>query len=224
MIELVQALTRIKNTGFSPAHVLDIGAYEGEWAKAASVIFEGCSVLMLEAQQRTEARLAGLKAFAADRFDYRIVLLGAENKASVPFFQMDTSVGSTGSSLYEENTDFPRSVVELPMVRLDDLVAQVGAGPFGVVKLDVQGAELDVLRGGPQTLAAAQFVVLEVSTLPYNKGAPLFAEVVAFMHEQGFDVVDLFEPKRDAKDQMVQVDLVFARRDSEFMPKISLQA
>ena len=222
MNQMVAVLTRIKETGFVPSHALDIGAYEGSWAKAASVIFPGISVVMVEAQAEKQEYLERLHQYSEETFRYHIAMLGTENRESATFYKMDTSSGSTGSSMYEEQTPFPRNAVSLPMVKLDSLLEQYPERTFSLAKIDVQGAELDVLRGGSRLLRDAEFVAMELSLMPYNKSAPLLAEVVAFMDENDFSPVDIFEPKRDAKGQLVQIDFVFVRKGSAFTPKLTL--
>ena len=222
MNQMLTVLTRIKETGFSPSHALDIGAYEGSWAKATSVIFPGVSIVMVEAQEKKREHLERLHQYNGETFRYHIAMLGPEDKESVPFYQMDTGSGSTGSSMYEEQTPFPRNTVSLPMVKLDSLLKEYSERRFSLAKIDVQGAELDVLRGGSRLLRDAEFVAMELSLMPYNKSAPLLAEVVAFMDESGFRAVDIFEPKRDAKGQLVQIDFVFVRKGSKFTPRLTL--
>ena len=68
-------------------------------------------------------------------------------------------------------------------------------GPL-LLKLDVQGFELEVLRGSRIALDAAEFVLLEVSTLNYNRGAPLVAEVLDFMNQRGFVLFDIADLSR----------------------------
>ena len=64
---------------------------------------------------------------------------------------------------------------------------------YGLIKLDVQGAELDVLRGGARALAAAEVVVMEFGNIgaDWNLGAPSFAEKIAFMDAAGFRPWDI---------------------------------
>jgi FkbM family methyltransferase len=222
MNQMLAVLTRIRDTGFLPSDALDIGAYEGSWAKAASIVFPGLSIVMIEAQAEKQEHLERLHQYSEKTFRYHIAMLGAENRESVTFYKTDTDSGSTGSSMYEEQTHFPRNAVSLPMIQLDSLLEQYPERAFSLAKLDVQGAELDVLRGGRRLLKDAEFVAMELSLMPYNKSAPLLAEVVSFMDANGFAPIDIFEPKRDGKGQLVQIDFVFARKGSEFTPKLAL--
>ncbi len=68
-------------------------------------------------------------------------------------------------------------------VRLDDLDA---VRPMDFLKLDIQGAELMVLEAGTAALADTMAVQLEVGFLPIYKDQPLFADVDAFLRDQGF--------------------------------------
>lgn len=132
---------------------------------------------------------------------------------------MKTPYGSTGSSVYEEQTSFDREKQNLPMTTLDRLIQDRKEGPCIFIKLDIQGAELDVLDGAPQVLADAEFVFMEVGVLEYNKGAPLFSETVERMARKGFVVFDLFEQHRLAGKILFQIDVLFVREGSRFQPK-----
>jgi len=67
--------------------------------------------------------------------------------------------------------------------RLDDIE---GLERIDFLKLDVQGAELDVLRGAGHLLKDMLVVQAEVEFLPLYEGQPLFADVDAFMRASGF--------------------------------------
>ena len=153
--------------------------------RAAKMVFPQSRVFMIEAQPEKDTVLKAVCNPFGDSVEYVIALLGSDNREAVPFYQMCTPYGSRGSSLFEEQTSFERSMIPLPMHRLDDLLAQRPSTRFPFIKLDVQGAEMDVLRGGPKTLNNAEVVLLEASFLEYNKGAPQFAEVVAHIAQFG---------------------------------------
>jgi len=87
----------------------------------------------------------------------------------------------TGASLYVENTTHYAGpnlqVREIATVRLDTLAAREQLPAPDLVKIDVQGAELEVLAGASATLAGASVLVVEVSLVDYNKRAPLMADL-----------------------------------------------
>ena len=120
-----------------------------------------------------------------------------------------------GSSVLEQVQNKAPIAESLPMRTLDSVVDERKmTGPI-LLKADVQGYELEVLRGANQTLQNTEVILLEVSTLPYNIGAPLFAEVVAFMAERRFLVYDLCHlHRRQSDDTAFQVDVLFARAGS----------
>lgn len=73
------------------------------------------------------------------------------------------------------------SVVEVDTVRLDD----VGLSGCDLLKLDVQGYELEILRHGTGVLAGTLVAQIEVEFLPMYEGQPLFSEVESFLRGQG---------------------------------------
>jgi FkbM family methyltransferase len=75
------------------------------------------------------------------------------------------------------------STEEITTHRLDD-IEEVRDADY--LKLDVQGAELDVLRGGQKLLERVVAVSTEVEFVPLYEGQPLFADVDTFLREKGF--------------------------------------
>jgi FkbM family methyltransferase len=84
--------------------------------------------------------------------------------------------------------------------------------PFGL-KIDTEGAELEVIRGADATLERTLFVIAEVGVL-HNRfeGSYSFAQFIAAMDQAGFEVCDLLGIGRANSSHVVDVDLVFQRR------------
>lgn len=99
------------------------------------------------------------------------------------------------SSLYEPNTpllalfqnleELVRVVKREPIQtrRMDDLPQ---LADVDLIKLDVQGAELDVIRGGGAVLSQALVVQTEVEFVPLYKDQPLFADVDRALRDAGY--------------------------------------
>ena len=77
-------------------------------------------------------------------------------------------------------------------------------------KMDVQGAEIDVLMGATKLLHTIQYIFLEVSFVKCNKDAPLFDEVFMYLYKQGYKIIDVCEPTY-IDNVLVQTNFLFAR-------------
>lgn len=205
---LLPSLSLLKENGFDPTLVVDVGANVGSWSLDAHRIFSKARFRLLDADPLNAARLQQTCAKLPNS-EFSISLLGAEPREEVVFYQM-----GTGSSVLLERTPFDRTCVTIPMTTLDSVVSVDCEGSV-LLKLDVQGYEIEVLRGAKNLLSKAEVVILECSLIEYNEGAPLFAEVVSFMGENGFSTYDFCGLMRRKSDgALFQVDVVFVRHDS----------
>jgi len=210
------ALDCLRSRGFAPAFAVDIGAYHGEWTALWKRIFPDCGVLMVEAQQSKEPRLRETVQRLGPSIDYRIALLGPTTGQRVRFVEMES-----GSSVLEEHSRYERRETFRSTQALDDLLA---GEPRTVdfLKLDVQGYELEVLRGASRRLGQAQAVIMETSLVPINEGCPLIAEVIAFMDAQGLRLADFCSQIRRRDGVLWATDLLFIRADSGLLPAAEL--
>ncbi len=89
-------------------------------------------------------------------------------------------------------------------------------GPF-LIKVDVQGAELDVLMGATKTLSNTEYVILEISFFRFFTGGPQVFDVIRFMKEWGFVPYDIFDYQYRLLDgALSQVDMAFVKETSRF--------
>ena len=206
-------LEHLRDNGFLPSAILDIGANAGEWSRVAASIFTTSRIFMFDGDPDNEAVLHNAVREIGARSSYILCLLGAEKKDAVTFYRPEA--GTTGSSVLPEMTSYDKEAIKLKMDTLDSRIENVGLGTPILMKLDVQGFEIEILKGGKRALGASEVVITEASLLPYNEGAPLFADVVAFMHQEGFAVYDFCgQNRRESDHALFQTDVVFVRRES----------
>lgn len=205
------AYRRLLRKGWSPAGIIDVGAYRGDWTRLVNRLFPGVPVLMIEAQ---EGRAAQLSALAAElgNVSFASAVLGAAAGREVIFYEMET-----GSSYFPEQSNAPRTERTYITRTLDELVGDLPE-PF-FLKVDAQGAELEILAGGATTLESCELVQLEVALLPYNKGAPTILDVFEYMDERGFVPLDISGFSRPNGVDLVQMDVLFTRRTSGLRPQ-----
>ena len=203
-------LRKLKEKGFNPRHVVDGGAYMGNWTRMVKRNFPGAGVLMIEPQQDKRPLLIQVQNEFPGTVDYVQCLLGAEAKDAVPFFENEGG----GSSVLRELTHSPFKTTTVPMRTLDDLLRERKITDAALLKLDLQGYELEALRGGAVAMKNAEVILLEVSLVPFNESGPLLHEVVAFMQDRGFLVYDLSALPRWIDSTLFQLDVFFVKENS----------
>jgi len=144
--------------------------------------------------------------------EYFLVAAGAENKEVTLNVHDDIS----GSSLFPqvEGKVFDGEARPTPMRRLDSLLPESLEHPV-LLKLDTQGAEIEILKGLGSRIDEIDLLIVETTMMQVRHGIPEFADVVRFCDDAGFAVYDVLEGHMRALDgALAQIDLAFVRKDS----------
>ncbi|MDB6077682.1 MAG: methyltransferase, FkbM family [Akkermansiaceae bacterium] len=211
-------LEDLRARGFAPRAILDGGANSGGWSRLAKSIFPGADCYLFEPQE--EMRVS-LEEFCRDFPDSKYFLAGV---GAVPGeLELNVYDDLVGSSFVSKPTADPRSpakVRRVPICTVDEMVASGKIPQPELIKLDVQGFELEVLRGAAQVLPKAELAILEVSLFHFEPAWPILHEVVAFMAARGFVTYDFAGYRRRPLDGALgQTDICFAREDGELRQK-----
>jgi FkbM family methyltransferase len=196
--------------------VLDVGANDGPFARQVREAGYRGRIVSFEPQAAAYAALRS--AAAADPlWECRNVAVGVDEGEVV----LNIAANSSSSSLFEMSPLHVASAPESAYVgreqvniqRLDSLAGELGLAEATVyLKVDVQGGELDVLRGAGATLERTVLVEAELSLVSLYKGAPRFDEIIDYLAERGFGVLSLEPVFVDPADRrLLQVDAVFGR-------------
>lgn len=208
--EIPFALDRLLAQGFAPRLVFDVGAYRGEFAAACLARWPRAEIACFEAQA---ARVSDLRRLQEQQRGLRVfpVLLGAAAREAVGLHEAETA-----SSVLPEADGPEHPLVAHPMRTVDDVVRSDFAGRApDLLKLDVQGYELEVLRGAEESLSGVGAVLAELNLLDIHAGVPLFAELIRWLDDRGFVAFDLCGLTRRPLDQALwQTDMIFVPRES----------
>jgi hypothetical protein len=72
---------------------------------------------------------------------------------------------------------------------LDSIVKQKNFPHADFIKIDVQGSELDILKGATEAVSYCTDIFIELQHKEYNLGAPKKDEIVNYLKLQGFELV-----------------------------------
>lgn len=196
-------LAYLRSTGVQLSRVLDLGAFEGNWTKLIKGLYPQAQVIMVDANTEKENFLRPLGKF-------HIAVLGNEDGREAVYYKCQDGDAGSGNGIYRENTAFSFAPEKRKCVTLSTLLGS--ADGFDLIKMDVQGAELDVIRGGLPIVRNSRYLLLELQTHNYNLGAPHFEEVVSFLNGEGFGVIDIVDLMYSG-DKLIQVDVLFRNKN-----------
>jgi FkbM family methyltransferase len=208
---LPAVLAQYRSLGLSPATVIDVGVGPGTPELYAA--FPGVRLVLVEPLEEWRGHLEEIQRTCSA--DVVIAAAGSRPGSMEIAVHRVPACSSMFGARQGDGSPAPRRSV--PVITLDELVAERGAtGPY-VVKVDVEGGELEVLGGADGVLREAELVLLEVSLFQLVPEAPQLHDVVAWMHDHGFVVAALYNGhNRPLDGQLAQIDIAFVSDHGRF--------
>lgn len=203
-LDMSKGLQRLALSGYAPRVIFDVGAGWGEWARLAALVWPESHIYAFEPNASRQAELAECRR-TLPHFSYELCFLGA-SRGRVTYEDRGTQ-----TSLLET---LGRGSDNARMEVIDGLLEDGQVPTPDFIKLDVQGYELEVLRGAERALGHASAILVEVSLLPLHPKGPKADEVSQFLQAHGFiwnDVLGIL--RRPDDDALLQMDLLFVKED-----------
>lgn len=198
--------------------ILDIGAYHGEFADRVLrhypveqvFLFEpfAASVSYLRQRYQNEPRCVVLPYALSDQNgSSNLHVLNKIDSNSL----LEPADGAS-SVLQREFHEVKQAPIE--MRRLDEIPSLTGLPRFDLAKIDVQGAELKVLRGCGALLERIQAIYIEVNFSSLYKDGAVFCDTHAFLEQAGFKLGFMQEFRRNAEGVMIYANAYYFRTGS----------
>lgn len=198
----------------TPITFVDVGASSGSFA---ATVLAHCGIrraLLVEPQpsrcRELEARFAGRDftirecAVSDENGSHRMDILNFDYSSSI----LPVLHGVGGADQLLDLGVRERIVV--PVRTLDDVLDEAGwIGAIDLLKIDTQGAELRVLKGGMRGLERVRLIWIEVSFRPLYEGSAVLSDVYAFLRSRGFRLDSLHEGFRGVDGELLQADALF---------------
>lgn len=204
------SLITLRNQGFHPAVVIDVGAQTG--TNALYQAFPDAIHLMIEPVVENEA---ALMLIASRLRDATVVIAAAGATSGETYLHVSPNTRYSSISSSAEPAGNRRDVRTIACISVDDLCQRRSLGGPFLIKIDVDGKELDVLTGCVESLKDTECAIVE--TVFFGDGTNNFYRVVEFMNKLGFVIYDIVELLyRPLDSALWQVDTVFVKRDGPY--------
>lgn len=207
--QMFWSILNIKKNGFEPEFIVDAGAFMGEWTLDCRKIYPNSKILMIEGQKTQELHLS---QYVSDNTLLEIGLIGSQKGKKVNFL-----IGGSNSNIQQNSSN---TIFNNETTTIDYLAKKNNFPRIDFIKLDIQGYELEALKGTQDFIKNIEVILIEVSLIDIgNSGVPLIRDVINYMFENGFTTYDICSTRirRPLDDALWQTDLIFVNNNSKLL-------
>lgn len=203
--KLNSIILHLKQNNVEINTVYDVGAFQGDWTKLLKkTSLKNSKFYLFEANVENEKYLKN------SGHEYFINVLSDKNK-EVKFF----SKVHSGDSYFPEKTNFYENTIvpkTLQTTTLNDIQKKIQIPSPDFLKIDTQGSEIDILKGGSKILNNCKIILLECPIISYNTGAPTLNDYIEYLDSINYLPLEITE-KHYLDKVLVQIDIVFLKKD-----------
>lgn len=154
---MYEYLKQLKQKGFIPDTILDIGAWNGFWTKNVKPIWPNAKYTCIEAGHKHAERLGQITS------DYHIAVLGDSNR-EVKMHLREIDKGHKKKVTYTKGSSIFSVFKNYEIRQMQTLYDVVGVdAQYDLIKQDVQGAEIMIMKGAPEIFKRAKYIIQEVN-------------------------------------------------------------
>jgi FkbM family methyltransferase len=195
--------------GLDVATVVDIGANKGQFALMAMAAFPSATIYCFEPLEEPAARLRKMLGRKVTLFETAIGPTDTEAVIHVS----KRSDSSSFLPIGRQSEIFPgtelRQKRRVAIAPLPKYLHSEQIIPPALLKIDVQGYELEVIKACEPLLHSFQFIYLEASFVKLYEGQPLAGEVILYLEQRCFHISGIYNQAEDAQRKPVQADFLF---------------
>lgn len=184
----------LKTFGFSPKHIVDIGANHGTWTRQALQHFPDAYYTLIEPQHWLEA---SIKDVLDNNPKVKFHAFGAgEQEGSFEFTLLDRDDSSSFKYTPEEAKAKGYKQITLPIITLNGLLKDSALPTPDIIKIDAEGLDIAVLKGASDFFGKTEIFMVEAGIVNKSFDNSLL-KIVNFMDEKGyrlFEITDLNRP------------------------------
>ena len=153
------------------------------WTKSASQIWKDAKYVLFDAYEPA--------SFLYADYDNHVGLLSDKDGKELKFYQNHQYPG--GNSYYREiytgDVFKEDSYIVKEAMTLDTIVSKNRYPKPDLIKIDVQGSEIDILNGGLETIKDVKILIVELQSVEYNQHAPLVNFSLPYIEKLGFTCI-----------------------------------
>ncbi len=201
----------VANLGFKPNTVIDVGVADG--TNDLYEAFPAAKIILVEPLREWEPKLKEI----AKSYNAQYILAAAGKKTEEISINVHANLSSSSTLNESDGKVIDGISRKIPQITIDEICKEKGLSGSFVLKIDVQGAEINVLEGSQNMLPETELVLLEVQLFQFFKQGPQFFDVISYMKSKGFVLYDIYDLiYRPFDGALAAVDAAFVKENGYF--------
>lgn len=196
-------------------YVLDVGAHRGEFTWRVLRYFRPDRVWLIEADPQLAEEL---RAQLAEKSQCKVIHAAVSDVSGECGFRINQHrasssllpIRSISSEMFQKELR-EIQIVQVPVFSLDDLFAREKIDRIDLMKVDIQGAERLLIRGGPGALQRVNCIYIEVVFEEFYEGCALFGEIHQLLAGAGFKLQLLQDFRRSVEGHLLYANAIYRR-------------
>ena len=211
-MEHLQALA-----GLNVRSCIDVGACYGQFSVLCQELFGDIRIFAFEPLADAAERCRRVLPASANVYQFALGATERQSEFHVTNKPNSSSLLVPGRAQFEAYGVKQASRVDVKVRRLDNVLTKADLDGRCLLKIDVQGGELDVLRGCGELLNQIEYIYLEGSFVELYDGQPLITDIVVFLSQWGFVLRGIYNNSFTDQFGDTQGDFLFTRKTPSLM-------
>lgn len=213
---LTQFFPLLKQLGFAPKNIWDVGANRGDWTRAALQYFPSADYTLIEPQDHLKVGIA-----AEVRAGHRIrwVNAGASNEPGVLPLYVSAKDQSSSFLDYDRIKDDSVQKIEVPIRTLNEIRSSLSLPVPEMLKIDAEGFDLRVLQGASDFIGRSEIILAEaaIAQLDFENSA---RNLINAMDGYGYRLLEITDLHRSPNQGVLWLcELAFLLKSSQLFAK-----
>lgn len=179
--------------GFSPNHIVDIGANRGNWTREALIYFPDAIYTLFEPQAQLKKSMKDL----LQKPNVECLNIGVGRKsADLQFTIVDRDDSCSFMYSKEDAKLMGYHQITVPVVALNDFFKESSKPIPDLIKIDAEGLDLDVLKGATNFLGKTEIILMEAAVVcdVFDNDIKTVIDEMNTYGYKLFDITDLNKP------------------------------
>ncbi len=207
-----EVVSNLKNEIPNLDLIIDVGANSGQFSKVASHFYPLSNLMVFEPLPNLYPKIAKLFKNNPNINTYNIAL--GNETGTIKFNKNKFGHISSILDINSENNHYPKQENDLTQIEVGiktlDSFNLLNKGKV-LLKLDIQGYELEVLKGAEKALNTINYIVVEANLEQLYTNQPSFTEMNNYLNSKGFEVKGMLDFNLGNKNKFIEIDLLYKK-------------